>query len=205
MRFFPQTAWLLAFAFLFAKANADSCAITRTSGSCAGISACQSMAKQEFSAYVQSQMKCGVKPTSVPFILEHSPSVPPKGTIVLIHGLTASPSHMGDIARRLQKEGYNVVVPILTGHGGSNEMAENMDLEVWKKDVKFAGEMAQKLGGPLFIAGIQHSTPTATQRLASTGPVRQNTFFLTKDRLIILLQKYLPSHGTLVPSLGTKL
>lgn len=109
-----------------------------------------------FDKYKASEAVCGVTSDALPFILKAPTSVAPKGTIVLIHGLSANPSHFKQMASILRGQGYNVVAPILTGHGGSDEMLSESDLNQWKADVTYAGDIAEKMGKPVFLVG--HST-----------------------------------------------
>ena len=66
------------------------------------------------------------------------------------------PDHMRIMAKEFSKQGYNVVVPLLKGHGGKDDLLLEASLEEWKKDVDFAGMTAEKLGKPVHIIG--HST-----------------------------------------------
>src|SRR5688500_7488953 len=45
----------------------------------------------------------------------HTPNA--KGTVMLCHGFTAGPWQYEELAKRLQKEGYNVYAPRMPGHG----------------------------------------------------------------------------------------
>jgi alpha-beta hydrolase superfamily lysophospholipase len=111
---------------------------------------------QSFNAYISSERACGVQPDALPYILHARNEVPFRGTVVLVHGLGGNPVHLRQIADHLQSQGYNVVAPILEGHGADDARLTTATLEKWQKDVKYAGSIAQKLGQPVFIGG--HST-----------------------------------------------
>ena len=122
----------------------------------------------------ETQNACGVHSECLPEIrLTHEK--PAKGTVVLVHGLTANPMHMRDLASKLQSSGYNVVLPILTGHGGGDVLLENAALREWKKDIEFAGNIAERLGEPLFLMG--HSTGGVISALeAAAHPGKYKAF-----------------------------
>ena len=132
-------------------AKAGNCNIVREVGDCTG-AAC---AREAFEKYKQSQMACeGFDKDASPFVA--MTERPQKGTVVLVHGLLGNPAHMWHMSEELTKEGYNVVVPILKGHGAADEHLDNASLEEWKKDVAFAGDVGAKLQPPLYLIG--HST-----------------------------------------------
>lgn len=115
---------------------------------------CKEESLQEFSKYKQSQLSCGVTQDSLPYILEPENKENIKGTIVLVHGLRVNPSVMRPYAEQFAKSGYNVVVPILSGHGGAD--LRNASEKSWKDEISFAADIAAKLAQPVLLAG--HST-----------------------------------------------
>ena len=135
--------------------SAMACDIDRSITACAKFD-CADSASQDFAIYKSNEAKCGVLKGSLPYVLKVTPGKPKRGTIVLVHGLTAGPDHMRHIATELRDQGYNVVVPILKGHGASDEDLRQASIEEWKKDVNFAGTIAERLGKPVHILG--HST-----------------------------------------------
>ena len=109
-----------------------------------------------YTKYINSNANCNVKPDALPYILRANEDVPRRGTLVLVHGLGGNPLHLHQMAEIFQKRGYNVVVPLLQGHGGDDHLLATSKLENWQKDVRYAGDIAEKMGGPVFIGG--HST-----------------------------------------------
>lgn len=141
-------AWLAQISSARASCSPDRSVSYCASGDCAASAAA------DFAKYAASEEKCGVTPQNDPYILRADGAA--KGTIVLVHGLSASPDHVRDLANELRKAGYNVVAPILNGHGGEDDMLKKASLNEWKADVAYAGAQAEKLAKPLYIMG--HST-----------------------------------------------
>lgn len=127
---------------------------------------CARQAKEAFGQYVASYRGCGVTKKGLPYLLTANPKAKFQGTIVLVHGLAASPRHLSDVAAEYQKNGYNVVLPLLYGHGGADEFFDEARLTKWQKDVSFASDIAARLGGPLYIGG--HSTGATVAALQAT-------------------------------------
>jgi predicted alpha/beta-fold hydrolase len=137
------------------RLDSQTCAVRRGVGFCAAGQVCEASAREDFDGYIKSNLNCGVYKEALPFIADaKGPNV--KGTVVLVHGLSANPAHVRHIADQLTKEGYNVVAPILHGHGGTDEAMARGTLDEWKADVKFAGSVGAQMKGPLYIMG--HST-----------------------------------------------
>ncbi len=55
--------------------------------------------------------------------------------IILIHGWTANPRQFYSLAKMLNKAGYWVFLPLLSGHGTKPEDLERMRWQVWLNDV----------------------------------------------------------------------
>lgn len=78
-------------------------------------------------------------------------------TIVLLHGLTATPHQYDALAPLLYARGRNVIVPRLPRHGYYNRMTKALaDLEIAEliAAVKVALREAQELGGEITLAGF---------------------------------------------------
>ena len=89
-------------------------------------------------------------------------------SIVLVHGLSDSPQGMKHLVSSYQKRGYNVVTVNLTGHGGTDDyLSKKASSKEWKKDVKFAYKIAQKLGDK--VEGLGHSTGAAVLMNVASG------------------------------------
>ncbi len=119
-----------------------------------------------FRQYAASYKKCGIPEKGLPFLLNANPKVPFQGSIVLVHGLAASPRHLHDVATEYQKKGYHVILPLLYGHGGKEEMFDDARLTKWLKDVSFASDVAERMGGPIYIGG--HSTGATVAAIEAT-------------------------------------
>ena len=89
-----------------------------------------------------------------PRIAKHSGSV--DQSVVLVHGLTDSPHYMMEIARFFHESlGYNVYIPILQCHGLKQPKGmEGVNVEEWKKNVRFAVEQAALDTPKVSIGGL---------------------------------------------------
>ncbi len=76
--------------------------------------------------------------------------------VILIHGLTGTPSEMKYLANHLNKNGYTVAVPRLANHGESMQVLKRTS---WQElyasicEVLATGELS-KFKGPVFISGL---------------------------------------------------
>jgi esterase/lipase len=52
-----------------------------------------------------------------PRIIKANKSTPFKGSVLAIHGFTACPQQYFELAERLSDKGYNVILPLMPGHG----------------------------------------------------------------------------------------
>jgi alpha-beta hydrolase superfamily lysophospholipase len=76
------------------------------------------------------------------------------GTVVLLHGLTASPTETRPLAGYLSEAGFNVYAPRLSGHTGSLDDLRITEKWEWILNVDQAITAAERqFGGPLFLAG----------------------------------------------------
>lgn len=71
----------------------------------------------EYVAAARRAAHFGLQPDCEPLRLEASAGTAYKGVAVLLHGFTACPSQWNQIARMLSERGYEVLVPLLPGHG----------------------------------------------------------------------------------------
>lgn len=97
------------------------------------------------------------KSATEPFHMQavKSGKAPYRGTIVLVHGLSDSPYSFGSIAEAYRKQGYNVIVPLLPGHGKEADDASRLNPALWKKTVDDAMASAQKkYPGKVCIGGF---------------------------------------------------
>ncbi len=87
-------------------------------------------------------------------------SAPAKSTIVLVHALGMSPGQTRDVARVLHSNGYNVIAPLLDGHGVSRVWFEkflNQPIEtasLWDNTLSESVAMAREQGGSVYLMGF---------------------------------------------------
>jgi pimeloyl-ACP methyl ester carboxylesterase len=154
--------------------SALACEVALRLPKCEGAN-CAEQAKEAFARYAGSYQTCGISKKGLPYLLTANPKAEFRGTIVLVHGLAASPRHLSDVATEYQKNGYNVVLPLLYGHGGKDEFFDEARLTKWLKDVSFASDIAARLGGPIFIGGLSTGATVAALQ-ATEEPGRFSGF-----------------------------
>lgn len=98
------------------------------------------------------QKSGGFRDPGLPFILTHGR--PTRYSVLLLHGLSDSAYFMRDLADVLFKQGYNVVVPLLSGNGTDYTDLQKITLEDWTKDVDFGVEVASGLGSEVIVGGL---------------------------------------------------
>ncbi len=75
--------------------------------------------------------------------------------IVLVHGLTDSPYFMRAIGRHFHRLGFNVVMPLLQGHGLREPKGmQGVSLAEWRENVAFALATGRRLGDRVSIGGL---------------------------------------------------
>ncbi|WP_158971020.1 carboxylesterase [Paraglaciecola sp. L3A3] len=101
---------------------------------------------------------------NAPFIMHHN-KVTPK-VVVLFHGLSDSPFYLKSIAKGLYKQGYNVVVALLPGHGKKDANLDMQDYELanrWRQHVSDIMQMSKPLGQQVVIGGFSTGGALATE------------------------------------------
>ena len=90
---------------------------------------------------------------SLDIVLTHK-DIPPKGAIILFHGLTGSPFELQKYAKFLYKNGYDIYAECLPGHGDNFEEIYTITYQAWLnyaykrfKDIKSKYEN-------VFVAGL---------------------------------------------------
>ena len=92
---------------------------------------------------------------NAPYILHHGDKQ--ANVVVLIHGLSDSPYFMRAIASELYVKGFNVVVPLLPGHGlkqADNDMEDDQLAERWQAHIARVMKLAPALGNKIFTGGF---------------------------------------------------
>ncbi|MGK7900641.1 MAG: alpha/beta hydrolase [Hormoscilla sp.] len=84
-----------------------------------------------------------------------------ENAVVLLHGLSDSPYFMQAIANKFYELGFNVLMPLMPGHGiNSSEEAEkkmdSLDVKDWFDEVAFAVACARDLGQKVSIGGLSN-------------------------------------------------
>jgi len=99
---------------------------------------------------------------------ELAPAGEPRGSALLVHGLTDSPYSLRAIAGTLQAQGYYVVVLRMPGHGTAPAGLLDVSWKDWYAAVELAARYAAAKAGPdkPFVAG-GHSTGAALVTLYS--------------------------------------
>jgi carboxylesterase len=81
-----------------------------------------------------------------------SHSAPAKGAVILLHGLTATPKEVEPLGRALFEQGFDVSMPLLSGHGNSIEELRRARAAQWRKDA--ADAVSRCKTRPLVIGGV---------------------------------------------------
>ncbi|PLX81195.1 MAG: hypothetical protein C0616_05320 [Desulfuromonas sp.] len=129
--------------------------------------------------------RCGVDdPDNLPFLLR--PDTEARGSIVLVHGLTATPWEMRLLAERLVAEGFCCYGLLLPGHGTTADDLARRDLAEWR-DAVAAGvqglraEFSQVFGIGMSTGGLLLLDSLSRQNLA--GLVLLSPFLRLRHRL----------------------
>lgn len=119
-----------------------------------------------YQPFIDSQ---AVREGNHPEVLHHNDVM--DHAIVLVHGLTDSPHFMKAIGKKLHRMGFNVLIPLLPGHGLRNpkEKMDNVRLEEWHNEVDFAVSCARNLGERVSIGGLSTGGALSTYK-AITSP-----------------------------------
>lgn len=92
---------------------------------------------------------------NAPYILHHD--IPSDKVAVLVHGLSDSPFFMREIASILFDEGFDVLVPLLPGHGlrdADDAMGDSQLAERWQAHVDDVIDLASNMGNTLIVGGF---------------------------------------------------
>ena len=105
-----------------------------------------------------------IRAGNYPEIMYHGK--PKQNAIVLIHGLTDSPYFMKAIAKRFHAIGFNVLLPLLPGHGLKipDSEIDTVTFTQWQDEVNFAVDCAMGLGKQVSIGGLSAGGNLATYK-----------------------------------------
>jgi len=96
---------------------------------------------------------------------ELAPAGEPRGSVLLMHGLTDSPYAMRGIAEVFQAQGFHVVALRLPGHGTAPSGLREVRWEDWYAAVATAAKHAAERGGsgkPFYVGGFSTGAALAT-------------------------------------------
>lgn len=91
---------------------------------------------------LRQSRQAGVAEENLPFLLE--PKQPADAAVLLVHGFTASPWEMREVARSLCQCGLSCLAIRLPGHGTSVEELSRQTLEDWQQAVQDAGRLLRQ-------------------------------------------------------------
>ena len=108
-------------------------------------------------------------PGNAPYMMWHldtAPEQPPRGVVILLHGLSDSPFYMGSIAQTAYQAGYHVVVGLLPGHGlrnGATEVLHDNTLRaIWRNYTDALVATAAHLSDKIVVGGFSTGGALAT-------------------------------------------
>lgn len=138
-------------------------------------------------------------------IIEPAGGVPPRGTILVVHGIGARGLTMYHHARSLAKAGYRIVLPDLRGEGRSTGdfrtygVLEGRDLS----QVIDALERKRLVAGPIGVLGLSYGATTSIH-LAACDPrvqavVAVEPFGMVRPEIPHFSRVMLPGVGWLIP------
>ncbi len=122
-------------------------------------------ALQSWHNHYQGLLDSGaIREGNYPEIMYHGE--PRKNAIVLVHGLTDSPYFMKAIAKRFYAMGFNVLLPLLPGHGLKipDRKIDTVTFFEWQDEVDFAVDCATGLGKQISIGGLSAGGTLATYK-----------------------------------------
>jgi pimeloyl-ACP methyl ester carboxylesterase len=96
-----------------------------------------------------------LRPDNYPMILSHGQRT--ADIIVLTHGLSDSPQYMLAIGKRFYRQGLNVILPLLPGHGlkdPDRAMEDRFLDDKWRQEIDLAVEVAHLLGDRVSLGGF---------------------------------------------------
>lgn len=106
---------------------------------------------------------------NAPFVLQHD--TPSKKVAVLIHGLSDSPFFMREIANILYDEGFDVLVPLLPGHGlrdASDDMSDSDLAERWQAHIDDVLNLANSVADTVIVGGFSTGGALAVEHYLDT-------------------------------------
>jgi len=121
---------------------------------------------------------------NLPFLF--APNGPPRGSVILVHGFTASPWEMRLLGAALAEEGYVALGVRLPGHGTSAEDLAKRRCEEWLAAVARGHDLLGQNGGPCYGIGMSTGALLLLALAASrplAGMVLLSPFLRLRHRL----------------------
>jgi hypothetical protein len=105
---------------------------------------------------------------------------PPKGVVLLTHGMNLRPERMDEWARELARDGYEVLRPAFTGHCGDEAAYLEIFAAQWERDARsfyaLAADRARERKVPLLLAAYSF-TALIYQTLSAELPFARKIYF----------------------------
>ncbi|MEP0356703.1 alpha/beta fold hydrolase [Paraglaciecola sp.] len=103
---------------------------------------------------------------NAPYILHHGAKT--EKVMVLFHGLSDSPFYFRSIAKSIHKQGFNVVVALLPGHGKKAPDADMEDSALadrWRAHITDVTNVSEKLGEKIYLGGFSTGGALASEHI----------------------------------------
>ena len=115
----------------------------------------------------------------------------PRGAALVLHGYTGYVGDMMDLARRLNENGFIVMVPRLSGHGTNRSDFQASDHRAWWRNAIDAYLACSATGLPVAVAGLSMGGLLATL-LAAQFPVARLALLAPAFRTVSTLVPWTP-------------
>ncbi|HEU4709565.1 MAG TPA: alpha/beta fold hydrolase [Methylophilaceae bacterium] len=125
--------------------------------------------------------------------------------VLLIHGLTGTPTEMKPVAKRLAKQGFSVMCPAMAGHCRTAKDLRDSTWQDWYVSIEQAFEALKTEHDKVFVAGLSVGALLAIKLAAEKGErvdgigVLSSTFFYDgwnmprlKRKLLLPIVLYTP-------------
>jgi alpha-beta hydrolase superfamily lysophospholipase len=114
-----------------------------------------------------------------------APSGPPRGAVVMVHGLTDSPYSMRHFARFHAEQGFYVIVPRVPGHGTVPGALTTPSLDQWQAMARLAMRKAKRQanGGPIHLIGYSNGAAIALRHALAA---LETPALVRPDRLVVV-------------------
>jgi carboxylesterase len=87
-------------------------------------------------------------------MIRRSPDAGRSASVLLLHGLTGTPSEMRPVARHLSKLGYTVETPLLAGHGRTHRELLRTTWRDWVDGARRSLRQIAAQSAPVVVAGL---------------------------------------------------